>query len=138
MAFHEMPDVDSLVGVDAGVLDQNLAAHVGGTFALVTRDLSLCSAHEPAPSRLNIQPCIDVPQTPATSSFSKPSGNFISAAISSAILRGGLRRRLASSNDSGSANSPSSTDGGFTDHTFDNSIWYFSRTNARTALASCF
>ena len=37
----QMPDVRRLVGIDAGVFDQNLAADVGRAFAIVARDFRL-------------------------------------------------------------------------------------------------
>ncbi len=46
----QVPDVRRFVGIDAGVLDQNLAAHVGRAFALMIRQFQAALCHEPAPS----------------------------------------------------------------------------------------
>ena len=69
---------------------------------------------------------------PATSNFANPSGSPISATISSAILRGALRSVRASSNETGSANSPNSIFGGCSTTMFASSMSYFCFRKART------
>ena len=57
----QMADVRRLVGIDAGVLDQNLAAHVGGALRRVI--VSRCELRVPCEchgSNIALQPCVDV------------------------------------------------------------------------------
>jgi len=96
-------DVRRLVGINAGVLDQNLS---GGTSTWDFSSASRAVAISGRFTRALMYPA------PATSSLSKPSIGPMPLMISSAIFRGALRNFFASSKASGMAYSPSSTLGG--------------------------
>ena len=99
----QVSDVRGLVRIDGAVLDENLGR---SATAEVESDLISAVAASARDRRALMYPA------PATSRRSKPSTLPRPATISSAILRGALRRRLASSNESGRAYSPNSTLGG--------------------------
>ena len=127
----QVSDMSGLVGIDAGVFDQNLPGHVRRTFVGVIGDDDGSATGQRIAAWSRTRRALMYP-APATSNFSNPSGSGISATISSAILRGALRSCLASSNGNGMANSPISTLGGWSMAMFGRSIWYFRRRNSRT------
>ncbi len=100
----QVADVGGFVGIDAGVLDENLARwQFRGPVSDRRRVMTARAAR--------LRRALMYP-APATSSFSNPSTAPRPATTSSAILRGALRSFLASSKARGRAYSPSSTFGG--------------------------
>ena len=124
----QMPDVRRLVGIDAGVLDQNLArGDFGGRgFSSAIR----AAARSSRLSRALMYPA------PANSSFSKPAIGPIPLTISSAILRGALRSFLASSKARGNRVLAEFTLGGCSMTILARSSAYVRRRNSRTCWAS--
>ena len=88
----QMPDVRRLVGIDAGVLDQNLAANVGSAFAVSGRlSVAVSRSQQFAAPQRRASGCALMYPAPATSSFSNPSG---SGNLRDNLL-GNFARRLA-------------------------------------------
>ena len=99
----QVSDVGGLVGVNTGVLDQNLACW--------DIDLRFFVGSESGGKLFALDPRIDV-ASPGKLQPLKTMDRADAATISSAIFLGGLRNFLASSKASGRAYSPSSTRGG--------------------------
>ena len=119
----QMPHMRGLVGIDARVLHQRMQ--------MLARRLKLAARGNRLHSRAAIQPRIDV-SCARDLKARKPSTAPSAATISSAILRGAFFSLRASSNASGSAYSPNLISGGCSITKLSSSIWYISRSTARS------